>query len=204
MRTRLLLCSTTALLLGTLPALAQSAAQGEAKPKASEAPADGPRRDPQGVKGISPFWESIKKGDDAYIIRDFDQAISAYKQALTHEPQNPLGHYRLGEAQLAKGSMDEARASWEAAKRFSGSNEAIKSKVLFVLADLSERERALDDADNAWSAYESHAQANPSIKTYPETPPERKKRIAEWKKLEQEYAAVKERIKQRLAEAEKQ
>jgi hypothetical protein len=71
-----------------------------------------------------------------------------------------------------------------------------------VLADLHERERALDDASEGWKAYASHAQANPEVKTYPETPPDRQKRIEEWKKLEKEYAAVKERIKKRLEEAE--
>jgi tetratricopeptide (TPR) repeat protein len=193
MRTSWLLRSTVLVALLAAPAVAAPPAQ-----KAST----GPRRDPQGVKGISPFWESVKRGDDAFVTRDFDGALSAYREALTHEPQNALGHYRLGETYLAKNDLKEARASWETAKRFA-QDQTLKAKVLFVLADLGERERSLDDATNGWNAYEGHARAQPAAKTYPETPPERKQRIETWKQLEKDYGVVKERIKKRLEEAEK-
>ena len=163
---------------------------------------DGVRRDPKGVKGISPFWENVKKGDDAYVIRDFDAAVAAYKEALSSEPKNPIGHYRLGSAYLAKDSLDEAQASWEAASRFAANQPDVRAKALFVLADLAERRRKLDGAVAGWSAYESFAQANAEVKTYPATPPERKKRIADWEKLEREYSAVKTRIAQRVADAD--
>lgn len=185
-----------------LAALAGSAvviAQEAAKPAAQS----GPRRDPKGVKGISPFWEAVVKGDKAYIVRDFDGALSAYREALSHEPQNPMGHYRMGEAHLAKGEMDEAQAAWETASRFAGKNATLKGKILFVLADLQERKRSYNDATNGWNGYEGHAKAQPSAKMYPATPADRKKRIAEWRKLEEDYGAVKERIKKRLEEADK-
>jgi tetratricopeptide (TPR) repeat protein len=163
----------------------------------------GVKRDPKGIKGISPFWEAVKKGDDALSARDVEGAKAAYQDAIKAQPQNPMGHYRMGEAELTKGNLKEAEESWQTALRFAGENAAVRAKVLFVLADVKERKRTLEEATNAWTAYESHAKSAGAVKTYPGTPTDRKKRIEDWKKLEADYAPVKERIKQRLEEAEK-
>jgi tetratricopeptide (TPR) repeat protein len=186
----------------SITASAGKKAQKDKEPEAAEAPA-GPRKDPKGIKGISPFWESIKKGDDALAARDIEGAKAAYQEAIRGEPQNAMGHYRMGEAELTKGNLKDAEAIWQTALRFVGENAALKAKILFVLADVKERERSLDEATNGWNAYEGHSKASPTVKTYPATPADRKKRIEDWKKLEVEYGAVKERIKQRLEEAEK-
>jgi tetratricopeptide (TPR) repeat protein len=165
--------------------------------------AGGVKRDPKGLKGISPFWEAIKKGDDSLSARDIEGAKAAYQEAIRSAPQNPMGHYRMGEAELAKGNVKEAEASWQTALRFAGENAAMRAKVLFVLADVKERQRSLDEATNGWNAYETHAKSAGAVKTYPGTPTDRKKRIVDWKKLEVDYGPVKERIKLRLEEAEK-
>ena len=162
----------------------------------------GVRKDPQGIKGISPFWEALKKGDDLYVARDFDGAIGAYKDAITKEPQNPLGHYRIGEAHLAKNDTQEAEASWVAALRYVGADHVLKAKIMFVLADLRERQKSYDDATDRWSAYAQFAQAQPKAKAYPNTATNRKQRIDTWKKLLTDYSAVKERIANRLKEAD--
>ncbi len=160
-----------------------------------------PRRDPDGVKGISPFWEALAKGDSSFVARDFDGAIGAYREAITKEPQNALGHYRIGEAHLAKGDLKEAEAAWVAALRYVGSNHTLHGKVLFVLADLRERQKLLDDADDVWTKYESFAKEQPQAKMYPATPADRKQRIADRKKALIDYGEVKKRIDKRLAEA---
>lgn len=162
----------------------------------------GPRKDPQGVKGISPFWEQIKKGDDLYVARDFDGAIAAYKEAITKEPQNALGHYRIGEAHLAKNDTQEAETSWVAALRFVGTDHPLKAKILFVLADLRERQKSFDDATDRWNAYAQFAQQQPAAKAFPKSAEDRKGKIASWTKLVSEYAAVKKRIEARLKEAD--
>jgi hypothetical protein len=172
-----------------------------AKPAASSA--DAPRRDPKGIKGISPFWEAIKKGDDAIAARDMEGGKAAYQEAIKLEPHNGMGQYRMGEVELSGGHIKEAEAVWDAALRFSGDNVALKAKILFVLADAKERRRSLEEERNGWNAYETHIKASPTAKAYPESAADRKKRIDEWKQLEVDYGAVKERIKQRLAEAEK-
>ena len=161
------------------------------------------RRDPNGKKGISPFWEAIKKGDDALAARDLAGAQAAYEEAIRADPHNAMGPYRVGEVQLAGGHTKEAEASWQVALRFAGEDGTLKAKVLFVLSDLKERARAFEEETNGWNAYEAHLKAAPTAKGYPESAADRKRRITEWKQLETDYGAVKERIKQRLAEAEK-
>jgi len=199
MRTRSVMILTG--FLGLLVSEATLAQQPAAAP-ASKPAEGGVRRDPKGLKGISPFWEAIKKGDDALVARDIDSAIAAYKEALSKEPNNPMGHYRIGEAMLVKGDMNEAKAALESAKRFSGNDPTLRAKAIFVLADIAERERNFTEATNSWNAYDSHAKSAASAKTYPATSTDRKKRIEDWKKLETDYAAVKERIKKRQDEAD--
>lgn len=174
-----------------------------ARAEETKAKADsGPRKDPAGVKGISPFWEQLKKGDDLYVARDYDGAIGAYKDAITKEPQNPLGHYRIGEAHLAKNDTQEAETAWVAALRFVGTNHPLKAKILFVLADLRERQKSYDDATDRWNAYGQFAQQQPAAKAYPKTAEDRKAKIATWTKLVSDYDAVKKRIEARLKEAD--
>lgn len=179
-------------------------AQDEKSEDKPDAPKDdGPRKDPQGIKGISPFWEDLKRGDNAYVARDFDGAIAAYKDALRKEPQNALGHYRIGEAHLAKNDLREAEQAWVAALRFVGAEHTLKAKILFCLADLRERQKAYDDAKDSWNKYAEFAKSQPEAKTYPNTPPERQKVIDNWKKMLKDYAAVKKRIEKRLREVDK-
>ncbi|HEV8245258.1 MAG TPA: tetratricopeptide repeat protein [Polyangiaceae bacterium] len=210
------LASAAFLALGTLTSL--SLAQGQ-PPKADKAqPAkkdanakkdakdgatsDEVRRDPKGIKGISPFWEAVNKGDKAFVARDFEGAIAAYREAITAEPQNALGHYRMGEAQLAKGNASEAEQSWSAGLRFVGENHGLRAKLIFVLADLREQQKNYDDATARWDEYQKYVQSQPDSKGFPQTPPERKKRIEEWKKISAESAEVKKRIDARVKEAD--
>jgi len=159
-------------------------------------------RDPGGVKGISPFWESLKLGDSAYLARDYDNAIGQYRDAITKEPQNPIGHLRIAEAHLKKGELDEARQAIEAAGRFADKQPSLKAKALFLAALLEERQKAHDSALQAWKTYQEFARQQPKAKVHQRTPPERQKRIQEAQRLSTEYAAVKERIAKRLKEAD--
>ncbi len=190
------------LLIGTSLATS-SLAQGTAKKdKAAKAASGEVKKDPDGVKGISPFWEAVNRGNSAYIARDYDKAISEFREAITKEPQNALGHYRMAEAQRAKGDLPAAEASLTDALRYAGNNPPLRAKIQFLMADLKERAKAYDDAIAKWTEYEGAA-AKPESKGYAETPPERKKRIATWQQLLKDYGAVKERIAKRLAEGDK-
>ena len=189
----------SALVLFSMIAIASSAL---AESKAAKKTDEGKRRDPKGIKGISPFWEALNRGDSAYSARDFDGAIAAYREAITAEPQNALGHYRAGEAQIAKGDLKEADAAFAAVLRFVGNDSMLKAKLEFAVADLAERQKAYDDATQKWTEYETFTTAQPDAKGYPASATERKKVIEAWKKLSADAAEVKVRIDKRLKEAD--
>jgi hypothetical protein len=195
--------------LWSAPALAQKAPP-PAKPEAAKADAPkadkGPRKDPNGVTGISPYMEQIAKGEAAFVARDFAGAAAAFQEAIKIDGQATLGFYRLGEAQLAAGKPEEADAVWQSALGKKGT-EALNAKVLFVIADLRERQKKLQAAKDAWAAYAAFLQGNSKAGGYPATSTERQKQIDRRVKDEKDYAVVKERIikreEERTKEAEK-
>jgi predicted TPR repeat methyltransferase len=142
----------------------------------------------------------VRKGDGAYLARDFDGAIAAYREEIQKNQSAPLGYYRLGEAELAKGNFDAAEKAWQSGLAVVGKDEAMKRKLLFVLADLKERQKAYDEAVERWKAYAANAQAQPTAKSYPATAAERIKRADEWRKISADAAEVKARIEKRLQE----
>ena len=162
--------------------------------------ADGVRRDPKGLQGLSPMWEAIGKGDSAVLARDYEAAVAAYRDAITKSPQASLAHYRMGEAQVLKGDLKEAQAAFDSALRFVGKDSGLKAKILVRLADLSERAKDWDQALTRWTAYEEFAKTSERVKVFLATAAERKKRVSEWKQIQLDSAAVKERIDKRLKE----
>lgn len=203
------------ILLGVCASLASvSAARAEDKKAATTdakagAKADGVtvdssgvRHDPKGIKGISPYLEQINKGDRSYVARDFDGAIAAYREAIKSEPEKALAHYRVAEAQLAKGDQKEAEVELVTGLRFVGSDGTLKGKLIFLLADLRERQKNNDEAIGRWKEYSKNAEDEKEAVTYPATATERVSRNEAWKQLATDSAAVKERIAKRLKEAE--
>ena len=155
------------------------------------------RRDPEGIKGISPFWEAVLPGDRAFVAKDYDKATAQFRDALKIEPKNPEGHLRLGQAlfrSVGKGNATEAERSWLEALGHAHNTPAAKTKALFLLADLSERKKAYEEATKRWKSYKEHALSLKAIKAYPKTADDRLRRIEEWQKLLVEYKAVRERI----------
>jgi tetratricopeptide (TPR) repeat protein len=185
------------------PVAPAAPAPAAAAPTAAAAvPSTSVKRDPRGIQGISPFWEAILKGDNAYIARDFDTATSAYKQAIEAKPEDGLGHYRLGAAELAKGNLDAAAKAWQQAIRFSSGDPKLRAKTEFVLADLEERKKAYDEATARWKQYGDFVKTKADARGYAATATERVKRIDEWKKLSADSAEVKTRIEKRIKEAD--
>jgi len=165
---------------------------GAAAPAPAPTPAvpAGPLKDPENKKGLSPYMELVAKGEASFVARDFPGAVSAFQEAIKLDGQKMLGFYRLGEAQLASGKPEEAEAVWTAALSKDGGND-LKSKVEFVLADLRERQKKLDNAKEAWGTYGTFVKANADAKGYAATPDERVKVIERRQKDEKDYAAVK-------------
>jgi len=183
-------------------AAAQTAAPKTAAPRTPtmKAAPDQIRRDPNGLTGISPFWEAVIEGDNAYVAGSYPAALEAYKKALAAEPTNAKGHYRVGQVQVATGQLEEAEKAYETALKYAENDPPTKAKILFVLADLRERQKDNEGATERWDAYASHTAATKT--GHPATAVERKKVIATWQQLQEQYAAVKERIVQREKEAQ--
>lgn len=174
------------------------------KKKSDDAAADakkpsGPKTDPKGITGISPFMEKLSKGQKLVIARDFTGAIAAFQEAITEDPKNALGHLYLGSAQLLKGDLGEADASYQSALRNVGPDDALRAKISFALADLRERQRKWEDAKGGWDTYQKDAD-RPKAKGYPDTGKERRTAIEKWQDTEKKAAPVKERIAAREKE----
>jgi tetratricopeptide (TPR) repeat protein len=108
----------------------------------------------------------------------------------------------MGEAHRAKGDLAEADTAWTAALRYAANDARLRGKILFVLADLRERQKAHDEAIERWNAYEAFAKDEKQSKAFPATAADRKQRASVWKKLVTDYAEVKQRIERRLKEAD--
>jgi tetratricopeptide (TPR) repeat protein len=151
-------------------------------------------------KGKPAYSAKVMKGHAAYVARDFQGAIAAYKDAIKDDANDPYAHYFLGEAQLAAGNVAEADASFAAGLRVVAAKDDIHAKLLFVVADLRERQGKWPDAKKAWEEYAQFLSAHPNAKGYAATAAERNKVIDTHVDLETKYAAVKQRIEQRLKE----
>ncbi len=194
--------TSTALAADKKPTKADATDPKSAKDDAVKVDSDGVRRDPKGVKGISPYLELIVKGDHAYVARDFDGAIAAYREAIKAEPEKPLGHYRVGAAQLAKGDQKEAEAAFVNGLRFVAKDGTLKAKLIFALADLRERQKNNDEAIGRWKEYSKNSEDNKEAITYPASATERIARNEAWKKNAADSEEVKTRIAKRLKEAD--
>lgn len=176
----------------------------KAKPAASAQAAGSDRYDPDNIKAISEYMETLVKGTERFEAKDVNGAIDLFKKAIQLSPKNPYGHLLLGEAYLAQENLGEAEAAFKEAVEDSDSkNPALRSKCLFAIADVYEREKKLPEARTAWQAYAEHAPKVPDGGTHPESAVGRMKAIDDMLKLEKSYVAVRERIAAEKADAGK-
>ena len=168
MRTRSLLATLAALGLPALlfvpvvaaaggdkaDARADAGASGASSSPPAGSAASGKRYDPNNQTAISEFMETCIEGNKQYAARDFKAAIATYRKAITQNAKNALGPYLLGEAQLADGNAAEAEASWKQAEVVADvGNPMLRARVLFVLADIKERQKKWEDARAGWQTY---------------------------------------------------
>lgn len=179
----------------TSPAIADAGrAAADSGAKAKLGPA-GARRDPDNVTALSEFMVSCVEGNGKYLARDYVGAIDSYRRAIQLAPRNPLAHYLLGAAQLATGNQVEAEAAWKQAESLADNRDPLlRAKVLFVLADLKERQRKLPEARDAWLSYQEWVTKEVDGGTLRLSAPSRLHAIEEMIKLDKAYELVRERI----------
>ncbi|AKU96788.1 hypothetical protein AKJ09_03452 [Labilithrix luteola] len=172
------------------------AASGQKAAPAKGADAGEKRYDPENVTGISESMETIAKGTERYLAKDFAGATDLYKRAIQLNPRNPLGPYLLGEAHLGMGNLGEAEAAFKQAESLSDSkNPTLRSHVLFAVADISERRKNWPAAKTAWQAYNEHAALiGVDGGAFPQSGAERLKMVETIAKLQEDYAKVRARI----------
>jgi tetratricopeptide (TPR) repeat protein len=171
-----------ALVLGALASTAELAAAGKGNPAASKAQTD--------------FDNAINQGMVKYVEHDVPRSIELFRQATQIQPRNPLAYYLLGEAQLGAGSLPDAEAAWLQADQVSDSGPpAVKAKILFVLADLRERQGRWDDAKAAWKRYADFAAQASDAGAFPESAASRIQAIEKMQQQNKDYAIVRKRIR---------
>jgi tetratricopeptide (TPR) repeat protein len=188
-----------ALLLLPVVAEADGTAKGAASATSTSSGA-GKRVDPNNKTGLSPFMSKCIEGNNKYVSRDFPGAIQTYRDAIQMAPKNALGFYLLGEGQLAANNIPEAEASWNQAALVSaeGKDAALRARILFVIADLKEREKKLEDAKAAWQAYTDYVTkfAGDGGVGFPSSGASRLQAIDTMTKLNAESDKVKQKIKE--------
>lgn len=172
-------------------------ANATAKGAASAAPSGSVRRDPKNQTALSEFMATCIEGNKQYAARDFKAALATYKKAITLDPKNPLGHYLAGEALLADNNPGEAEAMWKQAELVATDQDAaLRARILFVKADLYERQKRWSDARAAWQAYGEYAgKFGDAGVGFPASAQSRLQAIDAMTKLNAESEKVKQRIK---------
>jgi tetratricopeptide (TPR) repeat protein len=205
MRARL--CSSLVLALGlaALPAWADKTDKADKseksdKPKAGPA---APRSDADNVTGLSNYMETLLKGNGKYLARDFAGALDIYRSAIPLAPKNALAYYLVAETQIAMGNLVEADASLKQADSTSDErNPGLRAKILFLTADVRERQKKWDDAKAGWQAYGDYAAKHPTV-AFPQSATSRTQAIDEMVKQDKAYEAVRKRIADEKANAGK-
>jgi tetratricopeptide (TPR) repeat protein len=165
--------------------------------------------DPEGVVAISEFQEQVAKGNARYAEKDYTGAVDLYRKAIQLAPKNALGPYLLAEAHLATGNLAEADASIASAVELAPTDakptsQATRARVLFLRADIYERQKKWEQAKTAWQAYTDAANKVTSDGgAYPASGQERVRAIQKAMDLEKQYVPVRERIAADKADAGK-
>jgi len=169
--------------------------KGGSKKKTDEAAAPGASAAPAKNMPSKEYLKLCEAGNAKYAGRDFAGAIEQYRKAIELTPKHALAFYFLGEAQLAAGNLAEADAAWNRATLESNEQDpALRARVLFVVADLREREKRWDDAKAAWQVYLDWAAKYPNANAYPASGQSRQQVIDTMLKQDKAYDVVRERI----------
>jgi tetratricopeptide (TPR) repeat protein len=163
--------------------------------KASDDADKSERYDPDNIIAISQYMETVVKGIERFSAKDYTAAIDTFKKAVQLGPKKAFAHYMLAEAYLQQNNLGEAEAAIVQALDANdmGKNPAMRSRVLFLSAEIYERQKQWDKAKAAWQAYTEH-NAKFADAGYPQTSVERLKVIERIVEREKAYAGVRERI----------
>jgi Flp pilus assembly protein TadD len=178
----------------------------EAAPKKKVLPAaTDVKNDPENIVAISEFMETVYKGNTAFMAKDYTTATDSYRKAEQLAPTNALGPYLLAEAYLGTGNLNEADAAITHAVEIAPGapkEAATKARILFLRADIYERQKKWAEAKTAWQVYlDAAAKVSGDGGAFPATGQERIKALQKVIDQDQKYVAVRERIAADKADA---
>ena len=99
----------------------------------------------------------IKKGNDAYEKKEYDNAITQYQQATVKNPANSTAQYNLGNALYKKNKTDEAVQAYDEAV-LKASSKTDKSKSFYNKGVVLQNNKKLPECIEA---YKSALKLNP-------------------------------------------
>jgi tetratricopeptide (TPR) repeat protein len=134
-------------------------------------------------------------GNAKYAARNRAGAEESYKLAIAQQPNQPLGHYLLGEAELASDDREGAQAEETLAASLAGERDpALHARALFVLATIQERQKRWDGARAAWQMLLDWAGRFPSANGAAASARSRIEAIDAMRKQDAAYEGVRRRI----------
>ena len=137
----------------------------------------------------------LASGHQRYLAGDFSGALSEYEAAKQMSPGDPSAYYFIGCTQARLARYDDAIVTLKTTGTLAGEKDpSLQAKALFMSAVVEEMRGRLDAAEAAWTAYRGFAQTHDSAQTFPATPDARIAAIEKMRKLDQEYAVVRERL----------
>jgi len=162
-----------------------------------DAVAAGPGSKPAGAsKSQAEFIDAINQGCLKYVAKELPASVELFRKAVQIEPRNPLGYYLLGEALLGSGSLPDAETAWLQGEQVADAGPpSVHAKLLFVMADLRERQGRWDDAKVAWKRYADFATQTADAGAYPESADARIRDTEAMQKQDKDYVIVRKRIR---------
>jgi tetratricopeptide (TPR) repeat protein len=193
-RTPLLALTLLAVPAAVLVPIAAARGDGsEAAPAPSASAAT--KHDPDDKTGLADWMDRCVQGNAKFMAKDIPGAIDLYRQAIQLAPKRPLPRYLLGEAQMASMNFADAEGTLKEALDLSDDRDPnVRGKILFLTADVREREKKWDEAKLAWQAYAEYSSKHTDAGMTPSTPPARIQAIDDMIKQDKAYEIVRQRI----------
>ena len=142
------------------------------------------------------YSSTCAQGNAKYAARDFDGAIALYRKAIERSPHQPLGLLpsrggaaRGRQPRRGRGFLGVARPL-EAGEK----DPALQARILFVTADLKERQKKWEDAKAAWQTYLDWANRFPDAGVFPASAQSREAVLDTVIKQDKAYEIVRQRI----------
>lgn len=151
------------------------------------------------TRGPSPFAQSLRRGADAFARHEYDAAMTALREAVQRDPRSPVPWLHMAAVARARNDAATALGNYREALRLAieAHADADQARALAGVAELDEAQGLWREAIGAWGAVAEFTDAHASVGNAA-VPRARIEAIRRREALDREYAAVRDRIAERL------